>query len=72
MEQERTRLHDMLAHMKDMSALIVMQQQLENLKPTLFSAEDLPMLTKKILNHQRNNIALVDFLFCNVYIVNVH
>jgi MSHA biogenesis protein MshJ len=36
-----------------------MQQQLDSLKPALSSAEEMPMVTKKILNQQRNNVILI-------------
>ena len=39
--------------------LMSMQQKIDNLKPTFLSAEDMPTLTKKMLNQQRNNIALI-------------
>jgi len=36
-----------------------MQKELDNLKPNLFSAADLPKVTDKILNQERNNAVLI-------------
>jgi MSHA biogenesis protein MshJ len=50
----------MIAQQKRLTLqLAKMQKQLESLKPVLFSTEDLPKFTNKILNQLRNNVVLI-------------